>query len=269
MSVLLYEHPLSPYAQKNKIALREKQVAFTALTPQAMGSGAAAGDFVVASPRAEVPALIDGDVRIFDSTIIQEYIEDRWPSPALLPTTPAARARVRMIEEVMDTHYEAVTWGMMEVRVFGRARGAEGEALLARAGEQLAGLYARLERPLGGANWFNDDPEGSGDAFGWADAAVVPFVNGAAGFGVPPAAGSALARWLERANARPSVAATAQEARAAAVEVAKVVPAAISSGQFRREYRDHRLEWMIRSGGLEVVREGLATGTIRFGPDLA
>ena len=269
MTVTLWEHPLSPCAQKNKIALREKQVAFEALTPQAMGTGAAAGDFVAASPRAEVPALVDGDLRIFDSTIIQEYIEDRWPSPALLPSTPAARAKVRMIEEVMDTHYEAITWGMMEVRVFGRAPGAAGEALLARAAQQLAGLNAWLERQIGRSHWFNDDPEGSGDAFGWGDIAVIPFVNGAAGFGVPPAPGSALAAWLARANARPSVAATAEEASIAAVEVAKVVPGAIASGQFRREYRDHRLEWMIRSGGLDVVREGLAADNIRFSAELA
>ena len=38
----------------------------------------------------------------------------------------------------------------------------------------------------------------------------------------------------------------------------------IASGQFKREYRDHRLEWMIRSGGLDVVLEGLAKGNIRF-----
>jgi len=31
-----------------------------------------------------------------------------------------------------------------------------------------------------------------------------------------------------------------------------------------RQYRDHRLEWMMKSGGIEVVRRGLAAGTIRY-----
>jgi glutathione S-transferase/RNA polymerase-associated protein len=43
---------------------------------------------------------------------------------------------------------------------------------------------------------------------------------------------------------------------------------AIRSGQFKREYRDHRLEWMIRSGGLQVVQDGLAAGNIRFSAEL-
>ncbi|MGI9168638.1 MAG: glutathione S-transferase N-terminal domain-containing protein, partial [Caulobacteraceae bacterium] len=53
--ITLYEHPLSPYAQKVKIALREKGVAFEASVPGGMGSGGAVGEFAAASPRAEVP----------------------------------------------------------------------------------------------------------------------------------------------------------------------------------------------------------------------
>lgn len=260
---LLYEHPLSPYAQKNKIALREKGVDFDLVLPDGMGSGGAGGDFVAANPRAEVPALVDGDVSVFDSTIIQDYIEERWPTPVLLPDGAAARARVRMIEEVMDTQYEAVVWGMMEVRVFGRVSGAEAEALLARAAGQIAGLNSWLEAQLGVADWFN------GADFGWGDIAVVPFVMGAVGFGVPPAPGSRLADWLTRCLARPTVAQTAAEAEAAAVVVAKVVPQAIASGQFQREYRDHRLEWMIRSGGMQVLVDGLQAGTIRFSSEIS
>ena len=95
--MLLYEHPLSSYAQKVKIALREKGIAFDLETPQAIGSGGSAGLFAATSPRLEVPALIDGDAQIFDSTIILEYLEDKYPSPPLLPRDPAARASARMI----------------------------------------------------------------------------------------------------------------------------------------------------------------------------
>ena len=120
---LLYEHPLSPFAQKNKIALREKGVAFDLVTPDGMGAGGGGGAWAQANPRLEVPTLVDGDVSVFDSTIIQDYIEERWPTPPLLPVGAAARARVRMIEEVMDTQYEAATWGLMEILIFGRASG--------------------------------------------------------------------------------------------------------------------------------------------------
>src|SRR3954468_13019986 len=104
--VVLYEHPVSPFAQKVKIALAEKGVEFEPRMPDLFtGSDAA---FAAANPRQEVPALVDGDVTVFDSTVILEYVEDRWPTPPLLPATPAERARVRMLEEVCDTQYEAV-----------------------------------------------------------------------------------------------------------------------------------------------------------------
>jgi glutathione S-transferase/RNA polymerase-associated protein len=41
----------------------------------------------------------------------------------------------------------------------------------------------------------------------------------------------------------------------------------IEQGLFKREYRDHRLEWMIRSGGIQVVLDGLARHNIRFTPE--
>ena len=259
---LLYEHPLSPFAQKNKIALREKGVAFDLVTPDGMGAGGGGGAWAQANPRLEVPTLVDGDVSVFDSTIIQDYIEERWPTPPLLPVGAAARARVRMIEEVMDTQYEAATWGMMEMLVFGRASGSLGEALLAKAKTQVAGLNTWAEVQLGDAQWFN------GAAFGWGDIAVAPFLLGAVGFGAPPAPDSKLASWLARCLARPSVAQTAREAETVAATVAEAVPKMLASGAFKREYRDHRLEWMLRSGGIQVVIDGLADGSIRFSREI-
>lgn len=258
--ITLYEHPLSPYAQKVKIALREKGVDFTAALPGGVGAGGAAGAFIEASPRAEVPALIDDGFAVFDSTVILEYVEDKWPSPPLLPTGAAERARVRMLEEVMDTHFEAINWALGEINWFRRAEGALAETLKARAAEQTHSFFAWLERQLDGRDWFN------GAAFGWGDLCVVPYVNGAAGNGNPPARGSALSAWLERVNQRPSVAQTTAEARGfdrGMVDVAKLV----EQGLFKREYRDHRLEWMVKSGGVEVVLKGLERGNIRFTPD--
>ena len=60
---------------------------FDVALPDGMGAGGAGGGLrQAANPRAEVPALIDGETTVFDSTIILEYIEDRWPTPALLPS---------------------------------------------------------------------------------------------------------------------------------------------------------------------------------------
>jgi len=232
-------------------------VAFDLALPGGLGAGGAAGDFVRANPRAEVPVLIDDDVEIFDSTIILEYIEDKWPTPPLLPPSPAARARARMVEEVMDTHFEAINWGLGEIDWFKRATGELAETLTANAARQTQGYFAWLEGKLGDAEWFN------GEAFGWGDLSVVPYVAASISMSNRPANGSHLSAWFTRAMARPAVAQTVGEAMAfdrGSSNVAEMV----AQGLFKREYRDHRLEWMIKSGGLEVVLKGLEADNIRF-----
>ncbi|MBU1375163.1 MAG: glutathione S-transferase family protein [Alphaproteobacteria bacterium] len=259
--ITVYEHPLSPYAQKVKIALREKGLAFEVQQPGGMGPGGAAADFLAFSPRAEVPALIDGEVRVFDSTIILEYLDDAYPDRPMRPARPAERARVRMLEEVMDTHFEAINWGLSEIRWFGRAKGEQAEALTAAARQQTEGFYAWLETQLGDRDWFN------GESFGWGDLSVAPYLNGSIGHGHPPPEGSRLAAWLARANTRPSVAKTTEESMTAARASAMPnVAELVEKGLFKREYRDHRLEWMIKSGGVDVVLKGLERDNIRFAP---
>ncbi len=260
-AVRVFEHPLSPYAQKVKIALAEKGVAFVALTPADIGSGALAAEFASANPRGEVPVLFDGDLALFDSSVILAYIEERWPTPPLLPVAAADRARVRTLEDVMDTHYEAINWGLGEIFAFGRARGALAQEIAARAKQQTAELQRWLETQLGAQPWFN------GSAFGWGDLCVAPFVNGSAAFGNGPAGGTRLADWHARVNQRPSVAAAAAAAQKAAQDSALSLGTfseLVEKGLFKRQYRDHRLEWMIKSGGLQVVLDGLAKHNIRF-----
>jgi glutathione S-transferase len=201
---------------------------------------------------------------VFDSTIILEYIEDKWPTPPLLPKSAAERARVRMIEEVMDTHYEPINWGLGEVRAFKRATGPLAESIERRAGDQYQGFFRWLEAQLGDRPWFN------GDDFGWGDLSVVPYLNGSRGHGHVVPAGTRLAAWLERVNQRPSVVATTEDIvsmlKSGAPGMADVATL-VEQGLFKREYRDHRLEWMIKVGGLEVVTSGLERDNIRFGPD--
>ena len=255
--ITLYEHPLSPYAQKVKISAREKGIELDLKTPDGVGVGNARGEFVDANPRAEVPALIDGNTRIFDSTIILEYLEDKFPTPAMLPSTPAERARVRMIEEVCDTHYEAINWGLGELAWFGRAKGAKADDIRARAATQTAKIQNWLTKQLGAADWFN------GADFGWGYLSVVPYVNGSVGLDNAPDEGSALGKWLARANARPSVAQTAKESVDSMAGV-KMLGDLLEQGLFTREYRDHRLEWMMKTGGPEIVLDGLKKNNIRY-----
>jgi len=253
----LYEHPLSAYAMKAKMALLEKGLEFQAILPDGLANGTATGAFVAASPRAEIPALIDGDVQVFDSTIILEYLEDKWPTPALLPKTPAARARVRMIEDVMDGLYEPNNWGIMEVTRFKRASGALADRLVGFAKSNIDQLQHWLDEQLGDAQWFN------GEQFGWGDIACAPYINRSAAAGYTPPAGSKLQAWLARVNQRPSVAKVVEQMQHVIANLPDFATP-LAQGKVKRQYRDHRLEWMIAGGGLSVVQEGIERGTVRF-----
>jgi len=258
--IKLYEHPFSPYVQKVKISLCEKNVPFEAEIPNAFSGGTT--DYGKSNPRLEVPTLVDEGLAIFDSTVILEYIEDKWPKPPMLPASPRDRARVRMIEELCDTYYEAINWGLMEVQAWQRVTGDAAAAITKRAQAQTAGMYQRLERELGGNSYFN------GAAFGWGDLSVFPYVNGSVVWGLGPKPGSKLGAWLELVNKRDSI----KKTLAATAEFQgnlEELPKMLASGQFKRQYRDHRLEWMMRSGGVEVVVEGMRKGTIRFSEEIS
>jgi glutathione S-transferase/RNA polymerase-associated protein len=270
--VELFEHPLSPYARKVKILLHEKGIPFERrfVNPAAPTDDRLLREWARTSPRLEVPTLVDGDARIFDSTVIVEYLEERWPEPAVQPASAAERARVRMLEEICDTELEAVNWGLMEVRFFRRAEGEAAEKLVATARRQLARLFGRLERELAGREWMN------GARFGRGDAAVHPHVAGSAFWGFPvseefPRLRAWSARAAERESVRRDAADVAEWIRANLGGAGARPGSAAGSGSagraampIARQYRDHRLEWMMKSGGVEIVLEGLRSGTIRF-----
>lgn len=257
MTLFLYSTPLSPFVEKVKIALREKALPFEQAVPEGIGVGVSE-PLVAANPRSEAPALVDGDTIVFDSSIILEYLEDRFPQNPLRPSSAAARARWRMIEEVCDTHYEAVNWGLYELNFFKRgAADGSSATLLARARQDLATLHDWLERQLGDDQWFADS------GFGLIDIVVAPFIEGSAFNGVELDRDRPLGRWFARVRARPSVAETFAESQQGS-ELLHTVAGALEQGLLQRHYRDHRLEWMVRNGGIKVVSDGLAAGNVRF-----
>jgi len=256
--VTLYEIPISPYAQKVKLALLEKGIQFSAQVPSL---DAPDPEFVSFSPRLEVPAFVDGEVRLFDSSVILEYLEDRWPEPPLLPRGAAERARVRTLEEICDTLYDAVNWGVAEILVFKRAEGDDAASILTKAHEQVAGLNARLERELASRAWFN------GEACGYGDVVVYPFVNGAAALGNKPSPDGRLSAWLKAMRGRPSAQRVKQDVIDTLPQFASR-PKDVAEGRHRREYRDHRVDWMLRSGGLPIVLAGIQADNIRFSREL-
>lgn len=103
----LYSGPLSLFSRKVEIALTEKGLFESCereMVPfnQQVGYQPKHPAVLEANPKGQVPVLVDGDLTLFDSTLIFEYLEDAYPTLALLPKGAAARARCRLLELYAD-----------------------------------------------------------------------------------------------------------------------------------------------------------------------
>lgn len=91
---------VSPYARKVFLALDHKGVAYE-IDPIVPFFGG--DEFTRLNPLRRIPVLIDGDLVIPDSTVICEYLDDRFADKPLYPADPAQRARARWLEEFADS----------------------------------------------------------------------------------------------------------------------------------------------------------------------
>ena len=99
---------LSPYVRKVLVCLDLKRVPYE-IDPIVPFFGNE--DFSRLSPIRRIPVLVDDQVALSDSSVIGEYLEERHPAPALLPTGAVARARARWFEEYADTRMgEVFIW---------------------------------------------------------------------------------------------------------------------------------------------------------------
>lgn len=255
---ILYVNPLSAFANKCVIALDEKGETFERRTPTSFGTGDDDPVHLGANPFGEVPTLIHEGVAIFESSVIFDYIDTRWPEPRLMPESAAARARSLMIQTVMSTRYDPITWGFTELVRLGRVTGPKADQVVAFSKQHAAKLNTWLSAQLGSADWFE------GDAFGAADIFVAPHLLSAAQAGLLPSDGP-LVDWLARACDRPSIASVKEKAS----EFMAAITPEDGARWMRvpRQYRDTRLEWVVRAAGIEFLSERLASGGVFLSRD--
>jgi len=207
----LYSGPLSLFSRKVEIALHEKGIGFERIEvafTQVEGYQPKHPDVVAANPKRQVPVLVDGDLTIFDSTVIIEYLEDAYASPPLYPLEPKGKARCRLIEldadEILFADVRRVLYRTEPPSADSacqKARYLEGQ----RGESGILGHYRRLEEQLGGSGYFCD-------VFTAADIAMFMTIhyglrcNGPGLEGFP-----ALAAWYQRVGERPSVDQVVQE----------------------------------------------------------
>jgi glutathione S-transferase len=95
----LYHSPMSPNSRRVWIALLEKDIPFE-LVPLNMDGDQYQPEFLALNPFHRVPVLVDDGFRVVESLAILNYLEAKYPTPALMPTDAKAVANVRMVEMV-------------------------------------------------------------------------------------------------------------------------------------------------------------------------
>jgi len=157
-------------------------------------------EYLAINPVGKVPALIDDGVVVHDSTIINEYLEDKHPQPPLLPRDPATRARARSFEDYADAYLAP---SLFKILMNMRKPEAERDHEKIKEGErEVHDHFAFLDRELKGRQFFAGSISLGDISF------VPPLANyERGGYKIGPEFPNLLA-WWERMKARPSFAAS-------------------------------------------------------------
>jgi len=194
---------VSPYVRKVLVALQLKGIPYE-IDPIIPFFGD--DRFSQLSPLRRIPVLIDGDLALTDSSVICQYLEDRWPEPALYPRDVAARARARWLEEYADSRMgDVVIWQLFnEVTINPFVFGVPtNQALLDRTlATDLPGILDYLETQAPASGFLFGGPS-------IADVSVAVFFRNAAfaRWQPDPARWPKAVAWIERTLALPPFAA--------------------------------------------------------------
>jgi glutathione S-transferase len=186
----LISHKLCPYVQRAVIALTEKGVPYERIDIDLANKP---DWFLAVSPLGKTPVLLVGDVAIFESAVILEYLEETQPKP-LHPADPLSRAE----------HRAWIEFASAVLNDIAGFYAAPNEAAFKAKASQLEQRFARLEARVAASPWFD------GENFSLVDAVFGPvfryfdLFDEIADFGIL-AGKPKLARWRIALAARPSV----------------------------------------------------------------
>lgn len=98
-AMTLYSSATSPYSHRTRIVLAEKNINHEITD---VGEGERPEDLTDLNPYNTVPTLIDRDLVLYDSRIIMEYLDERFPHPPLMPVDPVSRANSKLFMYRID-----------------------------------------------------------------------------------------------------------------------------------------------------------------------
>lgn len=182
----LYSGTTDPYSHRCRFVLFEKGMDFQVIDVDVFNKPE---DLAVMNPYNTVPVLVERDLILYEANIINEYIDERFPHPQLMPPDPVMRARARLFlhrfENELFCHIPALE--SSNAKVAEKARAAVRENLT-----QIAPVFAKQKYMLG-------------DEFSMLDVAIAPLLWRLDHYGIQLDKESAsLMKYAERLFSRPA-----------------------------------------------------------------
>ncbi len=196
-AIKLYDFASSPNCQRVKVVLAEKKLSFETVPVDLRQGEQKKADFLKLNPYGKVPVIVDGTTVLYESCIINEYLDEKYPEPALMPKDHAKRAKVRILIDYglahLDSAYQKLRQELMKKEPERNPETVES------AKKDIKNLLQRFDKEIG------DQPYLAGE-FSLADADLIPRFLRLEGFGVlPDPSLPRLGKWLQRMKERPSV----------------------------------------------------------------
>ena len=181
----LYSGTTCPFSQRCRIVLFEKGMDFQIIDVDLQNKPE---DLAVMNPYNQVPVLVERGLVLFESNIINEYIDERFPHPQMMPADPVMRARARLFlyrfEQELFAHLAPIAGGNQKAA--DKARGIIRDNLT-----QLVPIFARQKYMLG-------------DEFSMLDVAIAPLLWRLDHLGIElPKQAAPLLKYAERIFSRP------------------------------------------------------------------
>ncbi|HZR02515.1 MAG TPA: glutathione S-transferase N-terminal domain-containing protein [Burkholderiales bacterium] len=182
----LYSGTTCPFSQRCRIVLYEKGMDFQIVDVDLYNKPE---DLAVMNPYNRVPVLVERDLILYESNIINEYIDDRFPHPQLMPADPVMRARARLFlfrfEQELFCHIDVIEKGPQKAA--DKARSLIRDSLT-----QIAPVFVKQKYMLG-------------DEFSMLDVAIAPLLWRLDYYGIQlPKQAASLMKYAERIFSRPA-----------------------------------------------------------------
>jgi glutathione S-transferase len=195
--IKLYDFLSSPNCQRVKVVLAEKKLPYETIPVDLKKGEQKKAEFLKLNPYGKVPVLIDGATVLYESLVINEYLDEKYPEPPLMPKDHAKRAKIRILTDYgmnhVDVPYQKIRHELLKDE---KERNQE---TIDKAKSDLKNLLQRLEREIGDQPYLAEE-------FSLVDAALIPRFIRMEGMGVlPDASLTKLGGWLKRMKERPSV----------------------------------------------------------------